>query len=300
MSDSPNAAARKAGLTKKLAELARSPHLPPALPALIAEVVRLQEEARETISFNQDNVLAATPAPSTQARLGGAVILQRSAFPFDVAAARRLADSIMTGLAETVADLRAGIIAAQAVLDKDEKNFSAACAAVVEENAEYFAAWAEKHPETPGLLRFIVQSALMPQAQALGEALAPLHNAEVVWSHGHCPICGSLPLMGRLKDSEGKRMHTCSFCAFEYRVPRLACPFCLDERPEGAEQYTSEEEPGYHIATCASCSTYFKLADFRQFDRPFLASLDDPASLVLDLAARQMGLTRPTLSAWGF
>ena len=106
--------------------------------------------------------------------------------------------------------------------------------------------------------------------------------------------------MGRLLDNEGVRMHVCSFCSFEYRVPRLGCPICLAADSEGTDYYASDDEPGYVLDVCAACGTYIKLADFRTFDRVWMPLLDDLASLSLDIYARQMNFTRPTLSAWGF
>ncbi len=289
--------ARRHHLEEKLQALTRSPHLPPALTALVGAIYRLQEEAGETLSFERE--AAAVPTPPERERLAGAVLLERSAFPFDFAVARHLAEKIFTVLKRTAPEMLAAE-SLQAVLEAGKVDFAGACRAVINEDAAYFTPFAETFPESPGLARFTAQSALTPQAAAVARALAPRLDPERVWPHGHCPICGSLPLMGRLKDQEGKRMHTCSFCSYEFRAPRLACPFCMDEKPSGAEYYASEDEPGFQMAVCRACNTYFKLADFRQFDRDFIAVLDDPASLGMDLAARQMGLSRPTLSAWGF
>lgn len=163
----------------------------------------------------------------------------------------------------------------------------------------FFIEWEREHPDAPSLFRFVVRSAVMPSLTLTGRLLGEKHGGDA-WPHGHCPVCGSLPLIGRLMDGEGARRHTCSFCAFEYRVPRIGCPFCLSNACDGSRYYASEEEPGYRIDVCDACGNYLKIADLRRFDRAWMPLLDDLASLTLDMYARQMGYNRPTLSAWGF
>jgi FdhE protein len=166
------------------------------------------------------------------------------------------------------------------------------------------AEWEETRPEAAFLFRFVALSAVMPSLHVAGELLGKHLDSARAWPHGHCPVCGSLPLIGRLagnwEGSEGARLHTCSFCLHEYRVPRLGCPFCLATPGEESRYYASDEEPGYLLDVCDSCHQYIKLADFRECDRPWLPALDDLISLALDAYARSQGYERPTLSAWGF
>ena len=140
----------------------------------------------------------------------------------------------------------------------------------------------------------------MPSLSLAGRILRKQHDSKKGYVHEHCTVWGNQPLIGKLDGKEGLRMHTCSFCSFEFRVPRLGCPFCLASESEGSEYYVSSDEPGYLLNVCDSCKNYFKLGDFREFDRYWQPMLDDLASITLDLYARQMGYTRPTLSGWGF
>lgn len=311
-------------LQRKTAELKAKTHLPPDLVALVTAVAAIQRDAQERVRFLEGedcvlppDVLAA--APPADARLQGAPMLARSAFPLDSGLVAALVPDILRVLAEQTPQLAPLAEEAERLLLHNPEGLKAACAEVLadmpaaeaapeadsgKEGSPFaggmLARWAKQHPDAPDFLRFVVQSAVMPSLTAAGILLGGQHNKESVWAHGHCPVCGSQPLMGRLTGTEGTRMHTCSFCQFAFRVPRLGCPFCLATPEGGAEYHASEEEPGYLLDVCKACNNYIKIADFRALDRVWHPALDDLASLTLDLYARQMGYTRPTRSAWGF
>lgn len=324
-------------LDRKVAELKKKSHLPEAMVSLVAEVSRLQSEALRRVRFSQTGgqtlppeILAAMP--SAAARAQGAFRLAREDFPLDMELARELVPVMLNAITRHAPDLAPPAEELAKALQSGQYRLEDACRAVLrtppapvrarqtekqvsvasspgvpeeaEETATYgqedfFADWERKHPDAPSLFRFVVQSAVMPSLTLTGRLLGEKHG-DAAWPHGHCPVCGSLPLIGRLMDKEGARMHTCSFCAFEYRVPRIGCPFCLTTSCEGSRYYASEEEPGYRIDVCDACGNYLKIADLRRFDRVWIPLLDDLASLTLDMYARQMGYSRPTLSAWGF
>ena len=55
--------------------------------------------------------------------------------------------------------------------------------------------------------------------------LAPLREG-IVWESGHCPTCGSWPLLGEFRGLDQSRFLRCGLCADSWEVPRLWCPFC--------------------------------------------------------------------------
>ena len=334
-SDSPVSPALKK-LNRKIAELHKKKnYLPESMVNVVTQVALLQLEAEAKVRFapQQDQTLPQaildkiTPA---DAHFQGAFLLAREDFPVDMAVAEELVPAILQVIQQHAPELAslAGKLAES--LASGEYSLQDAChAALVQtlvsvstpaessrdaaysesasgtgaptgQNESYFTQWEQKHPEAPGFFRFVAQSAIMPSVTVAARLIGQKHRESTTWLHGHCPVCGSHPLMSRLKDDEGFRMNTCSFCSFEFRVPRLGCPFCLANAPDGGEYYASEDEPGYQIDVCNSCKNYIKIADFRKLDKVYLPMLDDLESLTLDLYARQMGYTRPTLSAWGF
>ncbi len=150
------------------------------------------------------------------------------------------------------------------------------------------------------MVSFLVHASLAPAVEALAAGLAGRIPADRIWTHGHCPVCGSLPLMSSLRDKEGRRFATCSFCLADYRVRRLGCCFCGEEDQNKLVFYDTPDAPGYRIDACEQCKNYIKTADFRALDKASVPSLDDLESLPLDYLAMERGYARPTLSAWGF
>lgn len=295
-------------LQAKIAELQAKKHLPEQMTALAAEVTRLQQACLPDIRFTggpeslgPEIMNKIAPAADRQA---GRPLLPGREFPLDLPRIETLAREILAVLPRTVPGLAADAAELAARL-AGPGVFEAACGEILdparkEEDLPHLGGWAKTHPDAPRLFRFVVTSAALPSLTVAGRLLGREHDAETVWPHGHCPVCGNLPLIGRLVDKEGKRVHDCSFCGFAYRVPRLGCPFCLDPETEGAHYHVSDEEPGYLLTVCKPCGCYFKLGDFREYSRPWFPLLDDLASLALDIYAMQTGYKRPTLSGWGF
>lgn len=300
-------------LRRKIKELESKDYLPSEMVAVVSTVTELQFAARDTVRFGglKEQVLPQTvleKLTAADSRRLGAPLLPRRDFPLDLRSAAELAPALLKALPEKSPQLEALARELEQTLASDVSLLERACREILEEPApedtnaggSCFRAWEQAHPEAPSLFRFVTQSAVMPSLAVAGKLLGETLDSNASWPHGLCPVCGSLPLMGRLEGREGVRLHTCSFCCHEYRVPRLGCAFCAEAPEAEAHYYSSEQEPGYLLEVCRACNTYIKLADFREHDRGWLPVLDDLASLALDLYARQMGFTRPTLSAWGF
>src|SRR5262249_30321730 len=128
---------------------------------------------------------------------------------------------------------------------------------------------------------------------AVAEALAPLREG-TAWERGHCPTCGSWPLLGEFRGLEQTRFLRCGLCASGWEFPRLLCPFCgnRDHRTLGYLAVEGEEAR-QRAATCTECHGYVKQVST-------LAALRGPRLLVanvatvhLDLAAAERGFAAP-------
>jgi len=284
-------------LERKLGALRAKDGLPRELVELLAATRKKQLEARAALNGGA----AVTLSPEDRARrLQGAAVLPRERFAPDETISSSLFDELLTlvensggGLAEAARQLRAA---------ETEGRFDRAEAfrRYLADDPAYFQAVGGLTPGAPRLAAFLVQAGLAPCLEARAEAAVAPGDLDATWAHGHCPVCGSLPLIGRLKENEGLRYLTCSFCHTEYRAKRLQCPYCLEESLEKLEYFDAAGEPGFHVNVCRSCNGYIKTVDFRKMDRPSLPLLDDLESLALDILAAQEGLRRPTFSAWGF
>jgi len=285
----------KSRLERKLVALRKKGFLPDGLLDMIEGTARLQLEARRNARVDVPTALA----DAVRAAMG-APVLPRAEFSFDREQADRLFDQFLYLVqAHSGALAQAAVIVREAVangsLNKEE-----AFARFLDGDDAYFQDWGRRTPGAPRLLSFLIQASLTPSLRAVAEAVADQAKLEEARQGGHCPICGSLPFIGSLREKEGFRHLSCSFCLSDYRARRLACPFCGEDNHTHLEYFISKDEPGYRVELCQTCKRYMKTADFRNLDRASLPGLDDLESLALDILAREQGYSRPTLSAWGF
>jgi len=146
------------------------------------------------------------------------------------------------------------------------------------------------------ILLFLVGNSVKPSIEAGVEKLLNEISPET-WMKACCPICGSLPFLSLLKEEVGKRFLLCSYCGYQWRVDRLICPFCNNNEQESLHYLYPEGEEAYRIDLCNKCRQYIKTIDLRKIETPDL-SLEDLATLHLDVTASQKGYKRPTPNPW--
>lgn len=271
--------------------------LPPELLDLVEKIYtrQLQSRSRAKVPAAPDLEIADALQHGQ-----GAPLIERARFPFDreqslelFSEFLELAASANPALGEATAAL------AKALADKS-LDLDKAMQAHLNGDEAFFATWAKATPTAPRALPMLVQAAMTPSIERAALELASRSDLSRSWPHGHCPVCGSMPIMSDLREKEGFRYNVCGFCHAEYHVPRLQCPFCLEKDTSKLEYYEAEEEPGVRINACKTCNLYIKVTDYRKLDRRSMPLVDDLDSLSLDVAAREKKYKRPTLSAWGF
>lgn len=138
---------------------------------------------------------------------------------------------------------------------------------------------------------FLIQNSVKPSVEAemkhVSKDLAP-----ETWLKGNCPVCGSLPHLALLGEEIGKRSLLCSFCGYRWGIERFFCPFCNNQEQDSLHYFYAENEESYRIDTCEKCHQYIKTIDLRKMEVPD-ASLEDLATLHLDILASQKGYGRP-------
>jgi FdhE protein len=280
---------------KKLTALAKKPFIPEPLLGLVRTVSIRQIEAVDDARIGEIGGLS-----SHEDLLRGKPLMPRENFPVDLDQARVLFGEF-SGIARNTPPLDMAVQAVLEALDEGALDLGQAFQAFLKGDDPWLESIGrEKTPESPRCLNFLVQSSLTPGLIKAESELSLLLPSSQAWDHGHCPLCGSLPLIGRLKDKEGFRMLTCSFCRHEYRVQRLGCPYCGERKSEKLEYFDAEDEPGVMVEVCRSCNGYIKTLDFRKFDVVCIPVLDDLGTLPFDILAQKRGFSRPSLSAWGF
>jgi len=305
----------KEQLDKKVSELREKPFLPEELVNLIYNVAAIQLEAQQHSTPDIPEEL--TPADQN---LQGRPLLERANFTYDYEQACKLIGELAELVGKAEGPIAESTTLITASIKSGELDLKQAFKAYLETDDDFFLGWAEKMPEAPRTLSFLVQSALTPSIKTVAAALADKlpeieadttkrpDNAELDFeleqpaprNHGHCPICGSVPFMHTLHHKQGFRYASCSFCHTEYRVRRLACAYCDENNAGNLKFFTVEEAPGYRVDVCDSCKTYMKTTDFREIDKISIPALNDLESLPLDFVAVEEGYNRGTLSVWGF
>lgn len=281
----------------RIAEIRSKAILPEDLIQLVERVLPLQRQAQARAQI----VLPADKAMASEAAMfAGSPLLLRRDFPRDEALAAELFPQLLDILAASggEAEKAAGVI--RQALQNGELDLSTALRALPEGDEAFFAAWRNTLPASPRAMEFLVTSALAPGLHAAANALAPKLPKNLPHEHGHCPLCGSLPYVSLLRDKEGRRMGVCSFCGFEHRIRRIACPYCDESRQDQLKLFRVAEYPDVRVDVCATCSMYVKTLDCREMDGEVFPELMDMLSVALDVLAQQQGYKRPTLSAWGF
>jgi len=271
--------------------------LPEELIALVERVMPLLRQAKaEATLVLPPQEACATP----EAMFVGNPLLLREHFPFDLKQALGLIPALLDALSASGGEAANAAKALREALATGELNPEAALRAQMAGDDTLFAAWRERLPGSPRALDFLVTSALSPSLSCAAEQLAPLLPENLPHEHGHCPLCGSLPLISLLRDKEGKRFGVCTFCGHQHRLRRIGCAYCDEGDQNKLKLFRVAEYPGVRVDVCETCKMYIKTLDFRELDQKSLPALDDMASVALDVLAQQQGYKRPTLSAWGF
>jgi FdhE protein len=162
---------------------------------------------------------------------------------------------------------------------------------------EYIDTIAENKEINRWLLRVLAESSISPFLEAYAEKLKG-HVDQGSWLRNYCPVCGSEPVLGEIKNVEGlegAKFLVCSSCGFEWRFKRLGCPFCGNGDHKKLRHFTTEADgKGYRVDVCEECKKYIKTIDLRELKVEVVPLVDDIGTLHLDIIARKEGYTRST------
>jgi FdhE protein len=140
-----------------------------------------------------------------------------------------------------------------------------------------------------GLTATLLRFTLFPALVALEAALAPLRSG-VGWERGECPTCGNGPLLGEFRGLDQSRHLRCGWCAADWPVPRLFCPFCgCRDHERLGFLHREGEEMRFRTATCDACRGCVKMVTTLSALSPLALLVADVATLHLDLAAAERG-----------
>ncbi|MFW5731150.1 MAG: formate dehydrogenase accessory protein FdhE [Desulfonatronovibrionaceae bacterium] len=277
--------------------LSRKELLPAEMLKLIHYTFNEQYKIFQELPSDPALDLELTPVDRVMA---GKPLLARENFPYDQKVCLELFYKILDHLQSLSGPLQEAADLIRGECAEDPELAAKSLKKFVGGADDYFRIFGEKTPQSPMTLHFLAQSAVTPSVVRNASQFFLALPRDHTWAMGHCPVCGSLPYISSLEGKQGLRMLQCSFCHTAYRFKRMACAFCQEEQSRSFEYFTARELPGFRVDICKSCRMYMKTIDFREMDKKLFPALDDLESLQLDMAAREQGYTRPTLSAWGF
>ena len=138
--------------------------------------------------------------------------------------------------------------------------------------------------------QFLPRAFLQPYVELLG---AQTPKAPSLITVRLCPLCGSKPLLGVLRQEGdgGKRYLMCSFCLQEWEFRRIHCASCGEEDEKKLPVYVAEQFPHIRVEACDTCKSYTRTIDLTK-DGNAVPLVDDLAAIPLTLWAEQQGFTR--------
>lgn len=146
------------------------------------------------------------------------------------------------------------------------------------------------------VLSFLVRSCTRPSIDAVRQQLCGDDPADG-WGKSNCPVCGSVPILSLLKGQRGLRHSLCSRCGCEWKVDRVSCCVCGNKDAGSLQYFHAEGDAARRIDLCDKCRHYIKTIDCRSLEESD-PSLEDLATLHLDVLATQKGYTRVVPSFW--
>lgn len=148
----------------------------------------------------------------------------------------------------------------------------------------------EKTPLKPDLTTFII-TFMLPSLFGDYYNLDNVENINAaLWEKGNCPVCGTKPHYGLLKDKEGVRMLDCWLCGYQRVFPRIKCPYCLNTEQEHLGFFTVGTSEKCRVHFCKKCDSYVKIFDLRSsINEDAFLPVHNLATLSYDLFALKEG-----------
>ncbi|MFH1230312.1 MAG: formate dehydrogenase accessory protein FdhE [Planctomycetota bacterium] len=130
-------------------------------------------------------------------------------------------------------------------------------------------------------------------------ALVPFYQKEAInlkdkidynaWLKGTCPLCGNIPLMGKLDKGNGKLFLQCSLCQTVWPFMRVTCAFCNNTDQNFLGYFYLENNKAYRVNVCQQCKKYLKIVDERILNKEAFLQIENIVTDYLDRAAKNEG-----------
>lgn len=228
---------------------------------------------------------------------GGFPLLDKKELKIDMKMATTLFKNICKSLREKNKTLAPWMRIISKAIRSKELDMEDIFKRYIEGDSSTISSLCEKIGVNGGLFRMIVENSLKPFFEAYAQKIKGLVEQDR-WVNNICPVCGSEPVIGMMKDfpekgMEGGRFLVCSLCGFDWWYKRLACPYCGIEKGEKVRHFTTPSEgKAFRVEVCDECKRYIKTIDTKIYGNEIVPLIEDIATLHLDIIAEKEGYKR--------
>ena len=219
----------------------------------------------------------------------------------------RAAESLLPGMAAIFAPLTRETAVLSQALAQSPRLAGVLLAGFFEGRDDDLTTLAAEIGLRPEALLFLTREIIATVLRAEAPGLAALAD-DALWRKDHCPVCGSAPDMGLLKEQSepseflvakaGRLMLHCSLCGHLWRFPRLVCPSCGEGEHEKLDLLMPAGRERERIHACAACRHYQVVTNRVDSDAAFDADAAPAALAHLDAAAQERGYAPICVTAW--
>lgn len=154
-----------------------------------------------------------------------------------------------------------------------------------------FSSFTNRYELEPDMLALLVQYSLLPTLNQINKEWTNGFSLES-WHQGHCPVCGSHPILAEYRESEKFRFLRCGSCACDWVYPRVGCPQCHNKDYHTLDYLYLEGETKHRVDVCEKCKSYVKGVNALSPQEYPLLLLEDIATIHLDMMAQEKGYNR--------
>ena len=233
----------------------------------------------------------------------GIPLLDKKDFQVDVSSAPQLFKEICEVVKSEDETLSDGIARIEDALEKGALVLEEIFQSVLTDESA-ISELAEKLSLDKDIVLLLATASIRPSLEATASQMKDALE-DALWSGLCCPVCGSKQAISELRTlkqngvegatTEGaERILHCSFSGSEWHTKRLGCTFCGNTDAVSLRYLYSESEDGYRIDVCEKCKRYIKTVDCRKISHKFIPTVEDIATLHLDVVAQEEGYKQAT------
>lgn len=160
--------------------------------------------------------------------------------------------------------------------------------AAMSEDETLIMKYAKNFEVEPIILLYLISTPVQPFIEELARRASPSFYAK--WWQSHCPICGRIPNIARIRDR--RRYLLCDFCGAEYLSDYFLCVHCENKDPYTLKYMKIDGKSGFQIDFCTKCKHYVKVIIENELQKPISRCAEDMLTLDLDIEAEHAGLVR--------